>query len=220
VTSTPPEPPSSPDPAPAQRTRWHSAPWWGGAVVGMAAIAAVVIALLNWLLPQSANDPPPSASGLQTSTGVSLPTSAAPSSPLYSLSVTIDEPSTDGMDVPHCSTVKGTVKELPSQAMLWLVIEGPNDDQNKGDFFLIAALRIRVDGSWSAVNISLGDQLETGRPFWFQVYAVDRTATSVLTPDPNANLKTLPAGFNKPAVERAVRRGVYNIDQCGTPLSP
>jgi hypothetical protein len=29
--------------------------------------------------------------------------------------MTIDEPSPDGKDVPHCSTVKGTAKGLPSQ---------------------------------------------------------------------------------------------------------
>jgi hypothetical protein len=184
----------------ARRKRFLSHDNWAG-ISGLAAVVTILAVLASWLGPRAWQQ------------------INAFRDPLHNLSVTIDEPSTDGMDVPHCSTVKGTVKGLPPQDLLWLVIEGPNDDQNKGDFFLITALRVHGDGSWSVANVSLGDQGEKTRPFWFQVYAVDRKDTSVLTPDPNANLKSLPAGFDKPAIERPVRQGEYNIDQCGTPLS-
>ena len=179
------------------RKRFLSHGNWAG-ISGLLAVLTILAALAGWLGPRVWHHF---------------------RDPVRGLRVTIDEPSTDGMDVPHCSTVKGTVKGLPSQDLLWLVIEGPNNDQNKGDFFVITALRVHGDGSWSVANVTLGEQGENTRPFWFQVYAVDRKDTSVLTPNPTANLKSLPAGFDKPAIERPVRRGEYNIDQCGTPLS-
>jgi hypothetical protein len=137
--------------------------------------------------------------------------------PLAGIEASIDTPNVDGMEVPYCSTVSGTTSGLSADQLLWLVIQHPNAEQQPGDFWLITP--VPKDGNWTVTNVAMGDETETGRPFWIQIHVTDRKITSLLKREDyhDANMLMLPRGFLTLLHERPVRRGAYNGPDCGVP---
>ncbi|GAA4466521.1 hypothetical protein [Phytohabitans houttuyneae] len=139
--------------------------------------------------------------------------------PISRVAASIDSPNVDGMEVPHCSSVSGTVSGLSAGHLLWFVIQQPNPEQQPGEFYLITPVPTKGDGRWTVTNVTTGDEPETGRPFWFQLYVTDEKITSLLKMQDyyDANMPVLPRGFLRRLDERQVRRGQYTQEDCGVP---